>query len=250
MYKNRIPIFEKGKILEKEMLDELKNLNLDYINILYLSREDGVICGINPEVEKDKVIINPGLIIYNGDLFKITTKKEIEIPLKDGEYRCLLQKIDKKISDKFLELKFELKLYEKEEKLASGFELFSILRREGAGLKEPFQIVGIDKEYNTLNLINLKISTLSGSNLNSKLIKLYAKNMLENKKLDVYEQVICMYLLNSNHERDFILEYLKIGFDSNNLDIYKALEKRYLALSNLNNLEKNIEKNTRKMLVD
>lgn len=250
MEKNRIPIFEKGKILDKDMLDELKNLNLDYVNTLYFSKSDGVIYGIDPEVEENKVIINPGLIKYNGELFKILIKKEIEIPLEDGEYKYFLQKVDKILNDKFLELHFELKLFKNEEKEVNGFEIFRILRREGADLKEPVQIVGIEKEYNTLNLINLKISTLSGANLNCKLLKLYAQNMLKNKKLDTYERIICMYILNSNHEREFILKYLNISSEVNNLEIYKALEEKYLNLEDNDKIEKNMEKNTRKMLVD
>lgn len=250
MEKNRIPIFEKGKILDKEMLDELKNLNLDYINTLYFSKSDGVIYGIDPEIRENKVIINPGLIKYNGELFKILTKKEINIPLEDGEYKCFLQKIDKILSEKFLELNFEIKLLKNEEKAPEGFELFRLSRREGADLKEPLQIIGIDREYNTLNLVNLKISTLSGSNLNPKLLKLYAQNMLENKNVDMYERIICMYILNSNHEREFILNYLTLLPEASNLEIYKALEKKYLSIGNINKVENNIEKNKRKMLVD
>ncbi|MGL4862231.1 hypothetical protein [Cetobacterium sp.] len=250
MEKNRIPIFEKGKILDKDMLDELKNLNLDYVNTLYFSKSDGVIYGIDPEVKGNKIIINPGLIKYNGELFKILIKKEVEIPLEDGEYRYFLQKVDKTLNDKFLELNFELKLLSSEEKERNGFEIFRILRREGADLKEPIQIIGIEKVYNTLNLINLKISTFSGTNLSSKLLKLYAQNMLEIKRLDTYERIICMYILNSNHEREFILKYLNLSSEVNNLDIYKALEERYLSLENNNKIEKNMEKNIRKMLVD
>lgn len=250
MEKNKIPIFEKGKILDKEMLDELKNLNLDYINTLYFSKSDGVIYGINPEINKNKIVINPGLIKYNGELFKILNKREVEIPLEDGSYIYLLQKINKVLNDKFLELKFELKLLKNETELTDGFEIFRILRREGADLKEPVRIVGIDKEYNTLNLINLKLSTLSGSILNSKLLKLYAKDMLENKKLDAYEQVMCMYILNSNYEREFILKYLNLSFEADNLEIYKALENKYMNLKNINKEKNSSEKNIRKMLVD
>lgn len=250
MEKNKIPIFEKGKILDKEMLDELKNLNLDYINTLYFSKSDGVIYGINPEISKNKIVINPGLIKYNGELFKILNKREVEIPLEDGSYIYLLQKINKVLNDKFLELKFELKLLKNETELTDGFEIFRILRREGADLKEPVRIVGIDKEYNTLNLINLKLSTLSGSILNSKLLKLYAKDMLENKKLDAYERVMCMYILNSNYEREFILKYLNLSFEANNLEVYKALESKYMSLENINREKNSSEKNIRKMLVD
>lgn len=250
MEKNKIPIFEKGKILDKEMLDELKNLNLDYINTLYFSKSDGVIYGINPEISKNKIVINPGLIKYNGELFKILNKREVEIPLEDGSYIYLLQKINKVLNDKFLELKFELKLLKNETELTDGFEIFRILRREGADLKEPVRIVGIDKEYNTLNLINLKLSTLSGSILNSKLLKLYAKDMLENKKLDAYERVMCMYILNSNYEREFILKYLNLSFEADNLEVYKALESKYMSLENINREKNSSEKNIRKMLVD
>lgn len=250
MEKNKIPIFEKGKILDKEMLDELKNLNLDYINTLYFSKSDGVIYGINPEISKNKIVINPGLIKYNGELFKILNKREVEIPLEDGSYIYLLQKINKVLNDKFLELKFELKLLKNETELTDGFEIFRILRREGADLKEPVRIVGIDKEYNTLNLINLKLSTLSGSILNSKLLKLYAKDMLENKKLDACERVMCMYILNSNYEREFILKYLNLSFEADNLEVYKALESKYMSLENINREKNSSEKNIRKMLVD
>lgn len=247
---NRIPIFKYGKILTKEMLEELKNQGEYFIRSLYELYSEGVIYGINPKILNNKVIIFSGLIKFKDELFKIE-KKELEIPLEDGEYIGYLKKIKKEENDNFKELYFEIDVEGKDKfDSENHFELFRILRREGANLKEMSKFDGLNQEYNTLNLIYLKQATQTGENLSKKLLKNYASSMIKNKELRSEEKIVCLYILNSNHEREFILGYLELKDNVNNLDIYKALENRYINTKNKNSKEGEFKYERRRMLVD
>lgn len=248
---NKIPLFEKGKILDKEMLDEVKNIGLNYIETLYANLDDGVIYGVTPYIgDNNRVIISSGLIKYKKNLLKVNSNLIIDIPIEDGEYICILKVDNIKNTDKFIEIVFSFNLLKNMDIKDDDFEIFRIIRREGASLKEPIIFQGLSKEYNTINIINLKVSTSSGGNLSLKLLKLYAKDMISSKILNEFEKFICFSILNSNCEREFLLNYLQIEDTSKNIDIYNTLEKIYLNSKNKNNNKKidNIKKN--KMMVD
>lgn len=251
MEKNRIPVFKKGKILNKEMLDELRDLGQYFTTTLYLLYSDGVIYGITPTVRENKVIIHSGLIKFGSEIFKIERERELEIPLEDGEYVGFLEKIKLEENDNFRELSFKIDVCSKEEfEDGKKFELFRIMRREGANLKEMQKFLGLAEEYNTLNLINMKQATKSGESISEKLLKNYASNMLKYKELTSEEKIICLYILNSNYEREFILGYLELENEVSNLEIYKALEQKYINAKN-KNIRETIQRYDRKrMLVD
>ena len=248
---NRIPLFEKGKILDKEMLDELKNISINHIGSLYSYLGDGVIYGVSTNILSDnKVVINEGVIKYNNELYKINNKKTIIIPEEDGEYICILKKHEQINKDKFIELIFSLELIKNGEIEFEDFEIFRIIRREGANIKEPILFNNLNKEYNTLNTINLKVSTPSGENLCLSLLKLYARNMIKYKKIELDDKIVCLHILNSNCEREFLLNYLELDDLSNNMDIYIALEKKFINIENIDNKKLKNTIKINKMLVD
>lgn len=251
MEKNKVPVFKKGKILNKEMLDELREIGQYYTNVLYSLYSNGVIYGITPIIKENKVVIHSGILKHRGEIFKVCRKRELDIPLEDGEYIGFLEKIKLEENDNFKELVFKIDVCLKSDfDSEKQFEIFRIIRREGANLKEMQKFLGLAEEYNTLNLINLKQATKSGECLSEKILKNYASNMLKYKELVSEEKIICLYILNSNYEREFILGYLELENDVTNLDIYRALEQKYINTKN-KNLKENIQKYERKrMLVD
>ena len=50
MYKNNKPLFEAGKILKIQMLEELRDFNRDYLDIRYEEYTDGIIKGCAIEI--------------------------------------------------------------------------------------------------------------------------------------------------------------------------------------------------------
>ena len=72
-------------------------------------------------------------------------------------------------------------------------ELVRIKRREGAEIRNPSAFVGIDKEYNIVNEIHKFKSTASGVSFPSKLLKIYAGRIFDEKEMESLDEVFLQY---------------------------------------------------------
>lgn len=74
---NRIPIFRRGNILDKEVLDNMKETPYEYYSLSYNEYSNGVICGIETYAEDEILYITSGIIKYNNFYYKIKEKLKI-----------------------------------------------------------------------------------------------------------------------------------------------------------------------------
>ena len=227
---NRIPIFKRGMILDREMLDSLKDLSLDYQSLKFQEHSDGIISGLQLRIEGDEVYISQGLIKINGSLYKVLGESSVIIPEEDGEYVCGFSNEVLLKEDKFIKKKLEIVLL-KDKKEDLEFSLFKINRRKGAEIRLPEKFTGQLKEYNLLNIVNLASSTASGKMLPKGLMHYFAEELLLKTGLGLEDKLIAYFILNNSIERKTVEKYIceKQGVDCNKAD----LESLYRILSNI-----------------
>lgn len=66
--------FNKGDILTKEMLVEMYSFKNNYLDIIYSQNIDGVIAGLDVLFEDGNILLDKGLIKYNGFLYRMDEK--------------------------------------------------------------------------------------------------------------------------------------------------------------------------------
>ena len=69
MYKIELPLFKKGSILKKEMLENLKNFPRDFSEIYYKDYGNGIIPGCDISIDSFDIIISRGIIKQNNKLY-------------------------------------------------------------------------------------------------------------------------------------------------------------------------------------
>ena len=88
MLENKYPLFKKNEILEKEMLDLLRDNPMEIHNLLYMDYSDGILNGFNFTIDSKRrvLIMEPGILKYNGKIFWEKESTEIPFPAQEDQY--------------------------------------------------------------------------------------------------------------------------------------------------------------------
>lgn len=254
---NKIPIFRRGNILDKEVLDNMIETPYEYYSLSYSKYSDGIICGIETYVENETLYITPGVIKYNDFYYKIKEKLKIEIPIEDGDYILKIKflppaEVEKGKYEKYA---MEIEFAGNYKCQSNEMELARIKRREGAEIRNPSIFTGIDKEYNIVNEIYKPASTASGSSFPSKLLKMYVERIFDEKEMESLDEVFCSMALNDYVSRDLLNSYIKRKIredcsQADNQKIYEHLRKIYSNMKNSRFTKNNNIKQKNLMMVE
>lgn len=257
MIKNRVPCFKRGEILDSHLLENLRDTPYEFYSLAYYNYCDGVITGLDIYAEGSKLIIKPGVIKYNNFYYRVNKDKIIEIPLEDGDYILKVCFFQEKLIElgKYCEYTCEFQLTLEEIKNKNEIELARIKRREGAELRNIDEFYGIEKEYNIISEINKPQSTTSGVLISDRILKMFAKKILEKKETNGVDESICINILSNNFSREvmnlYILKKLEIdSTESSNEELYIYLSKIYLNLKDNKKVLKNRIVTKNKMIVE
>lgn len=257
MIKNRIPYFKRGEILDSQLLENIKNTPYEFFSLKYFNYPDGIISGLEVYSDKNKLVITPGVIKFNNFYYRVNDEIVREIPLEDGNYILKINFFPRKLVDleKYYEYVFEVELDLKEVDEKNKLELARIKRREGAEVRNIEEFFGIEKEYNIVSEINKPQSTVSGIIIGSKVMKMFAKKVLEKKETEAIDDSACINILSDNFSREALNLYIlkKLDIDSSkstNKDLYKYLTQIYLNLRDNRKVKSNRIITKNKMIVE
>lgn len=254
---NKIPIFRRGNILDKEVLDNMRETPYEYYSLSYDKYSDGVICGIETYTENEILYITPGVIKYNNFYHKIKEKLKIEIPVEDGDYILKIKFLPPAEMEKgkYEKYSMEIQFMSNYKCQNNEMELVRIKRREGAEIRNPSIFTGIDKEYNIVNEIYKPASTSSGSSFSKKLLKMYAERVFDEKEMESLDEVFCSMALNDSVSRDLLNSYIKRKIreecsQADNQKIYEYLREIYNNMKNSSFIKNNNIKKKNLMMVE
>ncbi|MDR3222530.1 MAG: hypothetical protein LBT66_02160 [Methanobrevibacter sp.] len=252
---NKIPILKRGNILDSNILNNIQDSPYDYLKLLYLDYSNGIISGIKLYAKEYKLIIGEGIVKWNNFYYKITNKIEIDIPFEDGDYIFKIKFHPSKSIEIEKYTLYQMEIFhtfdikEKEDEM----EIVRIKRREGAIIRNITIFTGINEEYNIINEITKAQSTSTGKSFPDNLLKLYAMEIFEKKEFDQIDEYFCHSIINSQITRESLRQYIKHKLqsdinekgNSDNINIYKLLEKIFKKMKNsrLKEKMKKIENN-------
>ncbi|MGL6064731.1 MAG: hypothetical protein ACRC0S_06575 [Fusobacteriaceae bacterium] len=227
--KNIKPLFKRGSILDKEILEYLRDDAKEYFEMNYRTHSNGVIKGLEIRVCNNKLMVGPGIFKWYENIYKLKESIGMEVSEKDGDYILKLEILPNKENGKN-KISFYQILLDEELPKEETMEICRIKRREGANVRNYNKFIGHVKEYNQVNLVNQINSTATGERISIELLRLFAEEILEKKEIDGVDQIICFKILEGTLERKSLDAYIKIklGVESNkykNIDVYYALEE-------------------------
>lgn len=207
-----IPIFKHGLILKQNMLDALRDYPMNYVDIVYSDRGDGVICGLDIEItDNDSFVVKEGIVKINGRIFLIENSDEI----------CFEEE------ENFVYLKFRHEEYvdgteyiadivQQQEEDNNLFELFRYVKN--GQIKRYCTIEdAINGVVNRIDSHNMHKSIVGGSTLPDEFFELFAKKILQSSNSDMKDIAFAYQCLNGIDNVRILKEYFGDNISNENV---------------------------------
>lgn len=227
-----LPIFERGTILSREMLEAMKHNSLHFTELMWEGYSDGIVIGCEVYVSDQTIGIKKGLVRYKSKVYCLPQEMHLEYrPVK--QYTVLkLVFGDIAVTEDFQIREAWLTLTEDMEEKEDSFELCRFKLQDGAQLRQQYQnFFDYNTEFDTVNEIYGKWSAMGKEGFSPKILKAFAVEAAKCEMPDSLDQMFCQQIFNIKQDtlnRDCILFYLskklKIEMkDYGNIEIYNKL---------------------------
>lgn len=194
---NIYPLFERNRILKKELMWSLRDYSFNHIQSEYQSYADGIIKGCEIQVREGELVVGKGLIKHSGFIYLVT--EEMTIPYEPTEQLEILKikmETDKRSED-FIAYRMTLFLNHEPPKKEDELELCRFKLRNGSRLRSRYKDFGdMATDFDTVNVIGADWSGITDRTLSPVVTGFFAKTVLaENGSLpeDINFAYLCLY---------------------------------------------------------
>lgn len=179
---NIYPLFERNRILKKELLWSLRDYSFAHVQLEYQEYEQGIIRGCDVVVNGSGLTVKPGMIKYGRFICLMMEEETISYqPDEKMQYLKVRVEIDRSSSD-YIAYRMDLILDGKEKQAENEFELCRFNLRKGAELRDRYTgFSDMVTEYDTINLIYADWGGLSGASINPTVTRYFAEKILAGK---------------------------------------------------------------------
>jgi len=151
---NLYPLFERNRILKKELLWSLRDYSFGQLWLEYAEYADGILQGCDVRVEENRIVVNPGIIKWKDFILLMSEEESIGYEPSD-EFVAVKMCFDtKQISLDYVLHKMQLVADKHMDLKENEFEVCRYKLQEGAVLRDKHtDLWDLNTEYNTLNYI-------------------------------------------------------------------------------------------------
>lgn len=230
MFQNVSPNFQKGRILKKEMLENLRDYPRNFFDIYFKEYSNGIITGAELTVNEKDITISKGIIKYKDKLYILEEEERLPYYVSNEEAVIKVEFLEKNLDGDFIINGTEIFIDQKTKIEENQIELGRFKLHEEAVLRSDYtDFYDFETEFNTLNIINSDYAGIKARTMSPILLKYFSKSLLKTKPQNTYDIVFAMQCINESYvDREGILEYIKVRLDLpnkeySNLQIYKYL---------------------------
>ena len=230
MWVQKIPEFHSGHILKREMMAELSAYLYRLGPLLYQNCADGIVSGCMLTTTEDSIVVNPGIIRYEGDFYLIR-EPQFALYAPTNTTRVLnLVFHDQVQTDSFVTREIELAFTEGASAEKRYLELCRFKLQPGARLRYTYtSFADRETEYDTLNIIHAPFCGMGRPTLSPEITAHFAREALD-AGAEGTDAMFCMMLLASKEpvQAEALEAYIhsKLGKDyacHSNLGMYQGL---------------------------
>lgn len=230
MWVQKIPEFHSGHILKQEMMVELSTYLYHLGPLLYQNCTDGIVSGCALTTTEDSIVVNPGVIRYEGELYLVQEPQLIHYTPTNTTRVLNIVFHDQVQTDAFVTREMELAFTERVSSEMRYLELCRFKLQPGAGLRYTYtSFSDRETEYDTLNTIHAPFCGLGRPTLSPEITAHFAREALA-AGADGSDAVFCMMLLSAREpvQAEALEAYIhfKMGRDyscQSNLGLYQGL---------------------------
>ncbi len=253
-----MPLFSKGNLLSQEMLEAMRDYEIQFAQNIYAGYSDGIVTGLNIYVEQGTVYIGQGIVKYQNRLFFISNKTQVYInPVNEWQVLKLVFS-DVERTRTFEKQEMTIEVTGNLQKERNKIEICRVRLQDGARLRSEYRnLEDMRTEYDTINVLDAQWAAHEKSSINPQILMEFAKEAGKVKLENPQDIVFLQQILNNNGQalsRDLIQFYLdnrveKKAEDYTNLEIYQGLCRVLKQIRN--GVEQRTEmRRPRRMIVD
>lgn len=211
MFENKYPLFNGGRLLKIEMLEELRDFPREFFNITLKEYSDGIISGCDIDVTDNYINIKKGIIKHQDTLYIL--KEEEKIPYECNN-KLMILKVKFLPSVEKADFRTNFTEINLNEDFTSGNNEVEICRfklRMGAKLRvNHIDFNDLSTEYDTVNVINAPYSAYGESSLNPEILRRFGRELLECNVNDAWDIAFGMTCVQSKEtiQKEIIIRYL------------------------------------------
>ena len=230
MFSYSFPNFGKGRILKKEMLENLRDYPRNFFEIYFKDHSNGIISGADVCIGGSEITIKKGIIKHGDRIYMLEEEFILPYYPTNKEMLIKIKFLDEAVNGDFNVYTSKIFLDDNTTVNNDELELGRFKLREGSLLRSDYKdFYDFSTEFNTINIINVEYTGLKQSTISPDILRYYSKIALKHNIDNPYDVTFAMQCINDNLvERDVILYYIsnRLGMDYKdypNIQIYKYL---------------------------
>ena len=256
MFNQQFPFFERGSILKKDLLQNLRDYPRDIVDLYFSNYSEGILAGSEMKIAGQQIVIEPGIIKFAGRIYLLNDPVTIEYQPTNQEMMIKLKFAEGTEGSDFKTWNSKLALEQGVELAEDEFELGRFKLREGAKLRTDYnQFADFATEYNTVNIIHVKYASLEQFTIHPLIMNFFAHKILNSDTDNQFDISFAMQALQAKTvSRELIKSYLKRKLELTqksytNLEIYNYLAQIIRQLSRYQ-FQTTETENEHKILID
>ncbi|EKQ50994.1 MULTISPECIES: hypothetical protein [unclassified Clostridium] len=231
MFENRYPIFNSGRLLKIEMLEELRDFSREFFDAQFKGYSDGIISGCDLEVSDNYIKISKGIIKYHGVIYLLKKDSRLEYTCSNKLTILKVKFLPEMQDSDFRMNSTEMSLTENLELGENEIEICRFKLRVGAKLRiNHTDFTDLSTKYDTVNTIYAPYAAYGDSSLNPDILRRFGLELLGcnlNEPWDISFAMMCVQSKEAI-QKEIIISYLayKLNIENreySNEDLYYYL---------------------------
>lgn len=218
MFENKYPLFNSGRLLKIEMLEELRDFPRGFFDAQFKGYSDGIISGCSLEVSDNYIRILKGIIKYDGVIYLINKESKIEYTCNNKLMILKVKFLPEMLENDFRINSTEISLTENLEFEENEMEICRFKLRVGAKLRINHKdFADLSTEYDTVNTIYAPYAAYGESSLNPEILRRFGREALSCNLSEAWDIAFAMLCVQCKEtiQKEIIVSYLvnKLGIE-------------------------------------
>ncbi len=232
MFKNIHPLFEKKRVLKKEMLENLRDYPRNLFRSEFQDYGNGVLWGCGLSVHADEICIAPGVICFGGIPYILEETLRIACEANGRTSYLKVRFLDKVLSMEQYEYLSQICLDEKAPREDMEIELARFKLQPGARLRDTYtDFYDYHTEFDTLDRTNALYAAPGKHSIWPQILKCFGDSLMKYAIQNPWDYAFCLNCMQLKDAMpyDGIKAYLNVRLKQDreytNADIYEALKQ-------------------------
>lgn len=213
---NLYPLFERNRILKKELLWSLRDYSFSHIRLEYQKYSDGVLEGCDLTVGDGYITVGTGVVKHEGFIYLLTEETRVEYePVEEYRYLKIHFRTDHASYD-YIGYGWEIRLDQEEERGDNELELCRFKLKRGSILRSDYSdFYDLETEYDTVNLIHAAWAGIGKESISPAITRMFSVIVMEKEEINPIDFAFACQCLNVTKavSRDVLDRYLNLRLE-------------------------------------